>query len=146
MTITVVEGNPNAQTNNNNNNQRRNNPFADFFDEPDEPAQNNNVPTPSGSGDLFVDINCNKSEVYVGEQIIMSANFYSRYEIVGFEDCKFPKFAGFWAKDIYNPKNISFDRKRIKNATYLYALWQKKACLIMNILKILMLFVVEEVI
>lgn len=127
LTITVVEGNPNAQTNNNNNNQRRNNPFADFFDELDEPAQNNNVPTPSGSGDLFVDINCNKSEVYVGEQIIMSANFYSRYEIVGFEDCKFPKFAGFWAKDIYNPKNISFDRKRIKNATYLYALWQKKA-------------------
>ncbi|MCQ2252886.1 MAG: BatD family protein, partial [Bacteroidales bacterium] len=83
--------------------------------------------TPSDSGDLFVDVISNKNDVYVGEQVILTSSLYSRYDIAGFEDAKFPNFNGFWAKDIKNPKNITFDRKRINNKVYLYSLWQKKA-------------------
>ena len=82
---------------------------------------------PSSTGDLFVDVNCNKSEVYVGEQILMTASVYSRYNITGVEDNKIPSFAGFWAQDVYAPRNISFDRKVINNTEYLYTVWHKKA-------------------
>lgn len=92
-----------------------------------EPQNNSDAPAPTNSGDLFVDVVTNKSDVYVGEQIILSSYLYSRYDIRDFEDAKFPKFSGFWAKDISNPKNITFDRKRVNNQVYLYAPWQKKA-------------------
>ena len=89
--------------------------------EADSPAPQN------ASGNLFVDINCSKKEVFVGEQVIISASVYSRYNISGVEDVKTPGFKGFWVQDIFNPKNISFDRKYIGNKEYLYTLWQKKA-------------------
>ncbi len=89
--------------------------------EADSPAPQN------ASGNLFVDINCSKKEVFVGEQVIISASVYSRYNISGVEDVKTPGFKGFWVQDIFNPKNITFDRKYIGNKEYLYTLWQKKA-------------------
>ena len=89
--------------------------------EADAPAPQN------ASSNLFVDVNCSKKEVFVGEQVIISASVYSRYNISGVEDVKTPGFKGFWVQDIFNPKNITFDRKYIGNKEYLYTLWQKKA-------------------
>lgn len=89
--------------------------------EADTPAPQN------ASSNLFVDVNCSKKEVFVGEQVIISASVYSRYNISGVEDVKTPGFKGFWVQDIFNPKNITFDRKYIGNKEYLYTLWQKKA-------------------
>lgn len=81
----------------------------------------------TAASDLFVDINCNKKDVFVGEQIIVSASVYSHYNISGVEDVKTPGFKGFWVQDIFNPRNITFDHKYIGNKEYLYTLWQKKA-------------------
>lgn len=85
------------------------------------------APAPSASGELFVDVSCNKKEVFVGEQILMTSSVYSRYNISGIEDVKTPGFKGFWVQDIYNPKNISFEHKIVGGKEYLYSLWQKKA-------------------
>lgn len=82
---------------------------------------------PKTTQDIFVDVRFNKSEVYQGEQILLSAYLYSRYNIVGFEDAKFPSFEGFWTQDIKNPSNIQFERTVLNNKYYLYSLWQKTA-------------------
>lgn len=90
--------------------------------------ENSQVQTPSSaSSDLFVDVTFNKKEVYVGEQVLLTASLFTRYDIRGFKDVKFPPFTGFWAVDVKNPSNISFDYKDIGNKRYAYALWQKKA-------------------
>ncbi len=77
--------------------------------------------------DCFLDLSFNKQEVYIGEQVIMGCTLFSAYQVSEFEDFKVPSFNGFWVKDIENPKNITFERKRLGNKTYLYALLQKKA-------------------
>jgi hypothetical protein len=112
VTIEVEEGDVANQNNNQNNN-----------------SQNNvgNLPNPSQSDNIFIDVTTNKSEVYVGEQVLLTSSLYSRYDIAEFSDVKFPNFAGFWSMDIHNPKNIRLERKVINGNVYLYTLWQKKA-------------------
>ncbi len=80
----------------------------------------------TASGELFIDVTLNKTEAYLGEQIVATARFYSRYDIAGFEDAVFPTFEGFWNKDIYSPTNIQFEMKSISGKKYLTALWHQK--------------------
>ena len=98
----------------------------EYIQDQDNPQGGIQTPTQATS-DLFVDISTNKKEVYLGEQIIVTASVYSRYNIVGVEDVKTPSFKGFWVQDIYNPKNISFEHKYISGKEFLYTLWQQKA-------------------
>ncbi len=114
VTIEVTQGNSSAGSNPQSGSGSRSNIMDDS-------------PAPSQGGNTFLEVNTNKSEVFVGEQVILSAVFYSRYDILGFDSPKYPNFNGFWAKDIYNPTNINFERKRINGTIYAYALWQKKA-------------------
>lgn len=86
----------------------------------------NNGGTPSSNENVFIDLTVNKLEAYVGEQIIMTASLYSRYDIVGLDNPNFPNGNGFWSKVIQNPTNISFSRKTINNKAYLYSPLQKK--------------------
>ncbi|MBR3712755.1 MAG: protein BatD [Bacteroidales bacterium] len=86
----------------------------------------NNGGTPSSNENVFIDLTVNKLEAYVGEQIIMTASLYSRYDIVGLDNPTFPNGNGFWSKVIQNPTNISFSRKTINNKAYLYSPLQKK--------------------
>lgn len=113
---------PNYNNQNQNQNQNQQNAGQGGSSQQDE------VVTPeSAAGDLFVDVNFNKKEVYVGEQVLLTATLFTRYDIVGFQDVKFPPFTGFWALDVKNPSNITFEHKTIGNKVYRYSLWQKKA-------------------
>ncbi|MCR5453860.1 MAG: BatD family protein [Bacteroidales bacterium] len=87
---------------------------------------NTTNPNISDKKDLFIDLTVNKSDVYVGEQIIMTASLYSRYNISNFGSVNFTNGNGFWSKVIQNPSNISFARKTINGTPYLYAMLQKK--------------------
>ena len=75
---------------------------------------------------VFIDLTTNKSEAYVGEQIIMTASLYSRYDIVGLDNPTFPNGNGFWSNVIQSPSSISFSRKQINGKVYLYSPLQKK--------------------
>jgi hypothetical protein len=76
--------------------------------------------TPSRTDDLFIDLTTNKSEAYVGEQILMTASIYSRYDIAAFDNPVFPNSNGFWTKEIKGPSSISFTRKQLNNKYYLF--------------------------
>jgi len=89
-------------------------------------TNSNDVIATTASSDLFIDVNTDKSDAYVGEQIIETARFYSAYDIAGFSDAAFPTFDGFWTKEIFSPTNIKFDLKTIKGKKYLTALWHQK--------------------
>lgn len=82
--------------------------------------------TPSRTDDLFIDLTTNKSEAYVGEQILMTASIYSRYDIAAFDNPVFPNSNGFWTKEIKGPSSISFTRKQLNNKYYLFSVLQKK--------------------
>lgn len=111
----------------------QNDPWAQFFGFGQQPNQQRQNPVSEDKSveangrDVFINLNFNKKEVYVGEQIILTSALYSRYDVYDLGDAKFPSFTGFWAVDISNPANITFNKTKINNKLYLCAPWQKKA-------------------
>lgn len=98
ITIEVVKGNPN-------NNQQGNQ------------NQTNNNGTVSND-DIFVRINLNKTNVTQGEQIVATILIYTRMNLVGFEDMKFPSFKGFWSDDLENPTQVNLKQEKYNGTIY----------------------------
>ncbi len=98
ITIEVVKGN---QNNNQQNNQ----------------GQTNNTGTVSNE-DVFVRINLNKTNVTQGEQIVATISIYTKMNLVGFEDMKFPAFKGFWSDDLENPTQVNLKQEKYNGSVY----------------------------
>ena len=72
----------------------------------------------SKNKDLFVKVKVNKTNVYQGEQIIATIKIYTRVDLVGFENIKFPNFKGFWADEIPTDDQITFHRENVNGKIY----------------------------
>ncbi|MDD2278648.1 MAG: BatD family protein [Bacteroidales bacterium] len=70
------------------------------------------------SSDVFVDINFDKTTVYRGEPILATISIYTRQNISGFEDIKFPSFTGFWSQEVETPSDVHFQRMNIDGRIY----------------------------
>jgi len=70
------------------------------------------------SSDLFVTLDLNRSSAYIGEPIVATLKLYTRVNIAGFEDFKFPAFNGFWSQEIETPTNINFQRENVNGKIY----------------------------
>lgn len=68
--------------------------------------------------DLFVTIELNKKTAYLGEPIVATIKIYTRVNIVGFDDPKFPTFDGFWSQELETAQNISFQRVNVNGKIY----------------------------
>ncbi|HNY04998.1 MAG TPA: BatD family protein [Candidatus Egerieousia sp.] len=83
------------------------------------------TPVSSGKADVFMRLDLNKTKVVKGEPIIATLKIYTRSNITGFEDIKFPVFNGFWSQEIETPQNINFTRERVGNQIYSSAVLRK---------------------
>lgn len=100
LTIEVVKGNnSNIQQNNQNTNQTNN-------------------PVDISGEDVFVRIFLNKTDVIQGEQIVATIAIYTKFNIVGFEDMKFPSFKGFWSDDLESPTQINLKQEKYNGNVY----------------------------
>ncbi|MCF0167565.1 MAG: protein BatD, partial [Bacteroidales bacterium] len=68
--------------------------------------------------DIFMRLTLSKTNVMKGEPITGVLKFYTRTDIAGFEDVKFPTFNGFWSKETYTPQNIEFNRESVDGKIY----------------------------
>ncbi len=68
--------------------------------------------------DVFIRIIVNKNHVYESEQLIASVYIYTRLNIVGFEELKFPTMTGFWSKDLETPNQIQLKQEYINGQLY----------------------------
>jgi hypothetical protein len=101
--IEVVKGNSNAQNQGNSN----------------QPAQNPSAPTTENLSDnLFVKTIVSKTKAYLGEQITVTHKIYTRYQLRGFQDIKFPDYTGFWAQDVPNNPQIQVVNENIDGVNY----------------------------
>jgi hypothetical protein len=88
-------------------------PTASQYEHWDQPQ-----PTQVSNEDVFIRVQTNKQSVYVGEQLIASIYIYTRLNIVGFEDLKFPTMTGFWSEDLENPNQIQLKQEYINGQLY----------------------------
>lgn len=68
--------------------------------------------------DLFIRVLVNKREVYLGEHIIATVKIYSRVNLSGFENVKFPSFNGFFKQDIETPPLRSLEQENVNGQIY----------------------------
>ncbi len=78
-----------------------------------------------GSNDIQLRMILNKSRVVKGEPIIATLKLYTKVNINGFEDVKFPTFNGFWSQEIETPSNVEFIRETLNGEIYSAALLRK---------------------
>ena len=63
--------------------------------------------------DIFLRLSVSKNSVMVGETVTATLKLYTRANIAGFEDAKFPSFNGFWSQELQAPTNIEFHRENV---------------------------------
>ena len=72
--------------------------------------------------DIFLRLSLGKTRVVKGEPITATLKIYTRADITGFEDIKFPTFNGFWSKETVTVNNLEFKRENVNGTIYNAAL------------------------
>lgn len=67
---------------------------------------------------LFVRTIVSKRKAYLGEQITVTQKLYTRVEVRGLKDVKFPAYAGFWAQDLPQKQHYSIGKESIDGIGY----------------------------
>lgn len=67
----------------------------------------------ASGGDIFVNLTLNRKEVYLGEHIVATVKLYTRVNIAGTNEIKFPSFNGFLKSDIETPPLTSLQQENI---------------------------------
>lgn len=70
------------------------------------------------SEDLFVNINLDRKEVFLGEHIVATVKIYSRIDLSGINEIKYPGFEGFLKTDLETPPLTSLRRETINGRPY----------------------------
>jgi hypothetical protein len=68
--------------------------------------------------DLFIRLILNRNEVYQGEAIVASLKIYSRVDLSGLNEVKFPDFKGFVKEDLETPQLTSLQRENVNGVIY----------------------------
>jgi hypothetical protein len=80
---------------------------------------NTNVNKPSTSNDkVFVSVEVNKKDLYQGESLVVELKVYTKVDIAGFDEVKFPPYTGFWSQDIETPQQIQLQRENVGGQIY----------------------------
>lgn len=94
------------------------------------PGQNNtgtqtNQNQSSGSKDIFLRLVPDKTEVFLGEHMVVSLILYTNKPISGLEDMKKPGYKGFYTQVIEEPQRINLEPVKFNGAIYEAGLIQK---------------------
>jgi len=86
-------------------------------------AQGNAEPTAdaaieSPGGDLFIRLSVNRRDVFIGEPIVATVKIYSRVNIAGINEIKYPSFNSFLRSDIETPPLTSLRQENINGTIY----------------------------
>jgi hypothetical protein len=84
-------------------------------------AGGNNATTESNvepNGDIFVNLLLNRKEVYLGEYIVATVKIFTRVNISGINEIKFPPFNGFLKSDLATPPLTSLQQESVNGTIY----------------------------
>ena len=107
------QGNPNAQT-----------------QQPQQPQQNqakekNQYASEISNDDLFVRTFLSKTKCYLGEQLTLTQKVYSRVDLRGFQNVKFPPYNGFWSQQEQGNQQINLKQENVNGVMYYVADYNK---------------------
>jgi hypothetical protein len=84
-------------------------------------GNNNSASDPvveSSGKDLFINLSVNRREVFLGEPIVATVKIYSRVNIAGINEIKYPSFNSFLRSDIETPPLTSLRQENVNGTIY----------------------------
>lgn len=69
-------------------------------------------------GEIFVNLALSRKEVYIGEHIVASVKLYTRVNLTGINEIKFPSFNGFLKTDIETPPLKNLNQENVNGTVY----------------------------
>jgi hypothetical protein len=72
----------------------------------------------ASGNDIFVNLSLSRKEVYLGEYIVATVKLYTRVNIAGTNEIKFPTFDGFLRSNIDTPPLTSLRQENVNGQTY----------------------------
>lgn len=76
------------------------------------------TPAPPAGEDIFVRLITDRQEVYQGEGIVVTVKLYSKLDLTGIENVRFPSFSSFFQQDIETPQLRTLDREVVDGEIY----------------------------
>jgi hypothetical protein len=71
------------------------------------------------SGDeVFIRTTLSKTKCYLGEQVTVTQKVYSRLDLRGFQNVKFPSYNGFWSQQAEGSNNIQLQVENLDGVNY----------------------------
>ena len=68
--------------------------------------------------DIFLRLTVNKTHVVKGEPLVATLKLYTRVDVTGFEEVRFPTFNGFWSKETESAQQVQFERENVGGTIY----------------------------
>jgi hypothetical protein len=78
----------------------------------------NNEEVESSGKDLFINLSVNRREIFLGEPIVATVKIYSRVNIAGINEIKYPTFNSFLRSDIETPPLTSLRQENVNGTIY----------------------------
>jgi len=75
--------------------------------------------------DLFVAVTVDRKSLYQGQYLVATIKLYTKKDVAGFEDVKFPPFTGFWSSDLEAPQQVTLQRENVNGQIYTTGLLKK---------------------
>ncbi len=72
----------------------------------------------STNGDIFVNLSLNRKEVYIGEYVVATVKLYTKVNLSGINEIKYPSFNGFLKTDITTPPLTSLRQENVNGTIY----------------------------
>ncbi len=80
---------------------------------------------PSEGAEIYVKVILSKREVYIGEPIAATIKLFTRIDISGVNEVKYPSFNGFLREEIPTPQITSLERENVNGTIYGTGVFQK---------------------
>ena len=72
----------------------------------------------SSGNDIYVNLLLSRKEIYIGEPIVATVKLYTRVNIAGLNEIKYPTFNGFLKSDLSTPPLTSLNQENINGTIY----------------------------
>ncbi len=82
------------------------------------PKQDEKGQVQASNDEIFVSLLLNRREVFQGEHIVATVKIYTRVDISGINEIKFPSFNGFLKADLNTPPLTSLHRENVNGVIY----------------------------
>lgn len=118
IAIEVTKGAPQQQQQGNQNAQAQQPQQA-------QGKEKNQYASEISNDDLFVRTFLSKTKCYLGEQLTLTQKVYSRVDLRGFQNVKFPPYNGFWSQQEVNNQQINLKQENVNGVMYYVAEYSK---------------------